>query len=59
MKKNVQKEVKEEAEEKVTPVSEIKTERTERDELVSVYEEMKRLGVNSIGDLEVRISRLQ
>lgn len=59
MKKNVQKEVKEEAEEKVTPVSEIKTERTERDELVSVYEEMKRLGVNSIGDLEVRIARLQ
>lgn len=50
------KKVKDEAEEEVTSASVVKT---ERDELVSVYDEMKRLGVNSIGDLEVRISRLQ
>jgi len=53
MKKNVQEEVKDEAKEEV-----ILAPKTEKDELVSVYNEMKRLGVNSIGDLEVRISRL-
>ena len=52
MKKNVQ-EKEDEAKEEV-----ISAPKTERDELVSVYNEMKRLGVNSIGDLEVRISRL-
>jgi len=54
MKKNVQEEVKDEAKEEVNSAP-----KTEKDELVSVYNEMKRLGVNSIGDLEVRISRLQ
>ena len=55
MKKDVhEKEAEGEAKEEV-----ILAPKTEKDELVSVYNEMKRLGVNSIGDLEVRISRLQ
>ena len=58
MKKNVQEEVKDEAKNEVKDEV-ISASKTEKDELVSVYNEMKRLGVNSIGDLEVRISRLQ
>ena len=52
------KEVKDEVKEEVK-LDSGQTERTERDDLVAVYDEMKRLGVNSIGDLEVRIARLQ
>ena len=53
MKKNVHEEEAKEEVEEVTSAP-----KTEKDELIAVYNEMKRLGVNSIGDLEVRISRL-
>ncbi len=31
---------------------------TEKDELLALYQKLKDLGINSIGDLEVKISRL-
>lgn len=39
-------------------VKEIKIEKTEKEKLQELYQQLKDLGVNSIGDLEVKISRL-
>lgn len=42
----------------VKEVKEIKIEKTEKEKLQELYQQLKDLGVNSIGDLEVKISRL-
>lgn len=38
--------------------AEIKVEKTEKEKLQELYQALKDLGINSIGDLEVKISRL-
>ena len=59
-KKNEEKEIKEEAEEVLEEVlesSDIPI-KTEKEKLLELYQTFKDLGINSISDLEVKISRL-
>lgn len=44
--------------EQEVPTPSVSVEKTEKEKLLDLYKTLKDLGINSIGDLEVRISRL-
>ncbi len=49
---------KKEAQKESSPVPTITLEKTEKEKLLDLYKVLKDMGINSIGDLEVKISRL-